>query len=436
MRTNGAVPSQGISMGLPTAQTRRNEFIQKLITLNSAAIENQHSDIFKQRNTDETCKLPQHFPEKSSNFQAYLHNEMDTIEKKVANQITHNSRQQNANGSVLTEFRIENLNSEQPSSDCEDYLNSEGLNEYNVDDDDDDEPIYATLSSRSCCSATTAANDDFEFFQHEEKISKLVNNEAEKITVLQMPEKQFLCGSRSEEENSGQSLLYRYQREMVATGDSSGQGYQCTDWTTNQNNEVLKLVLPLMESYRNQNDNMELSYHSDEIDNGKNVSHSKTITQNASEILRTVIQNELKNNKTNAFKKDTSCSADLNSGSKSKDNSGSYQNGSVTKSKNMHSNCDQCLKTEDQKEISPPISCENHELQVAKMNRKKKDKQTTLAGSLSLNNLDELLLEGDDELIVQRRSNRKGSNVKARNQSQNDHSSSDESEVRLLMSLL
>jgi hypothetical protein len=421
MRTNGAVPSQGISMGLPIAQARRNELIQKLITLNSAATENQRSDIFKQRNADEACKLPQHFPEKSGNFQAYLHNEMDTIEKKVANQITHNSRQQNGNGGVLTDFGIENLNSEQPSSDCEDYLNSEGLHEYNVDDDDDDEPIYATLSSRSCCSATTAANDDFEFFQHEEKISKLLNDDTEKIAVLQKSEKQFLCGSQAEEENSGQSLLYRYQREMLGSEDSIHPGYQCTDWTVNQNNEVLKLVLPLMESYKNQSDGIELSYHNDEIDNGKNISHSKTITQNASEILRTVIQNELKNNKSNAFKKDTDCSTDLNSGSrsKSKDNSCSYQNGSDTKSKNMHSNCDQYLKAEDKKEICS-----------------QRDKQTILAGSLSLNNLDELLLEGDEDLIVQRQRNRKSSNAKVRNRSQNDPNSSDESEVRLLMSLL
>jgi hypothetical protein len=79
------------------------------------------------------------------------------------------------------------LNSEQPSSDCEDYLNSEGLNEYNVDDDDD-EPIYATLSSRSCCSATVAANDDFEFFPHEEKISKLVSNDdTEKASCYKCP---------------------------------------------------------------------------------------------------------------------------------------------------------------------------------------------------------------------------------------------------------
>jgi hypothetical protein len=64
-----------------------------------------------------------------------------------------------------------------------------------------------------------------------------------------MPEKHFVCGSQSEEENSGQSLLYRYQRQMMGTGDHVHQGYQYTDWAVNQNNEVLKLVLPLIESY-------------------------------------------------------------------------------------------------------------------------------------------------------------------------------------------
>jgi hypothetical protein len=259
--------------------------------------------------------------------------------------------------------------------------------------------------------------------------------------MKQMPEKHFLSGSQSEEQNSGQSLLYRYQREMVGTGDSVHQGYQCTDWTVNQNNEVLKFEVPLMESYQNQNDNIELSYHSDEI-KGKTASHSKTITQNASEILRTVIQNELKNNKTNAFKRDTSCSTDFNCGSKSKskDNSCSYQNGSATKSKNMHSNCDQYFEADDQKEItSPEISCENLKLQVTNIHRKKRDKPSILAGSLSLNNLDELLLEEeeDNDLIVQRRiSNRKSCNVKVRNGYQNDPNSSDEREVRFLISLL
>lgn len=441
MRTNGAVPSQVISMGLPVAQTRRHELLQRLISLNTAAIENQHSDLFKQRTTDETCKLPQNFTEKACDFQAYLQTGMDTIEKKVANQITRNSRQQNKTGSIPTDFGIGNLNSEQPSSDCEDYLNSEGLNEYNVDDDDDDEPIYATLSSRSCCSATTAANDDFEFFQHEEKISKQVNNDTEKSTMLQKPEKHFLCGSQSEEENLGQSLLCRYQREMVGTGDCVHQGCQCTDWTVNQNNEVLKLVLPLIESYQNQNDDVELSYHSNEINKGKNISHSKTITQNASEILRTVIQNELKNSTSNAFKKGTNCSTGSKSGgteSKSKDNSCSHQYGSNTNSKNVQSSCEQYLEAEDQKEIiSPQSSCENLKLQVANMTRKKRVKQNMLAGSLSLNNLDELLLEEDeDDLVVQKRNSRKSSNSKMRNRPQNDLSSSDEREVRFLTSLL
>lgn len=421
MRTNGAVSSQGINMGLPVAQTRRNQLIQKLITLDTGSIENQHSNIFKQRNTDETCKQPQHFKEKANSFQVYLHNEMDTIEKKVANQITHNSRQQNGNEGVLNDFGIESLNSDQPS-DCEDCLNSEGLNEYNVDDDDDanddDEPIYATLSSRSCCSATTAANDDFEFFQHEDKISKLVNNneEIEIIPVQQMAEKRFLCGSQSEEENSGQPLLYRYQREKMAdTGDAIHEGCQCTDCTANQN-DVINLALPLREPYQNQN--MEFSYNKIETNNEKNVSHSRSITQNANEILRTVIQNELRNNRTNAFKKDPSCGTDSNSSSKSKsrDNSCSHQNGSDTKSNDVHPMCDKYLETD----------------QITSVNRKKRDKQSMLAGSQSLNNLDELLLEEDD-LIVQTSSSRKSSNVKAKNQPQNDPNSSDEREVRFLI---
>ncbi|PNF23937.1 hypothetical protein B7P43_G10037 [Cryptotermes secundus] len=433
MRTNGAVPSQIISMGLPVAQTRRHELLQRLISLNKAAIENQHSDLFKERTSDETCKLPQIFSEKSCDFQVYLQTGRDTIEKKATNPITHNSRQQNETGSVLTDFGIGNLNSEEPSSDCEDYLNSEGLNEYNVDDDDD-EPIYATLSSRSCCSATTAANDDFEFFQHEEKFSTHVSNDTEKSTMLQMPEKLFLCGSQSEEENSGQSLLSRYQREMVGTGDSVHQECQCTDWTVNQNNEVLKLVLPLIGSSQNQNDNMELSYHSNETSKGKNITHSKTIIQNASEILRAVIQNELKNSTSNAFKKGTNDNTGSNIGgteSKSKDNSCRHQYGSNTNSKNIQSSCEPYLEAEDQKEIiSPPRKCENLKLQVANMTRKKRVKQNMLAGSLSLNNLDELLLEEDEgDLVVQKRNIRKSSNSKMRNRPQNDPNSSDEREV-------
>jgi hypothetical protein len=96
------------------------------------------------------------------------------------------------------------------------------------------------------------------------------------------------------------------------------------------------------------------------------------------------------------------------------------------------------LETEDQKEIIfPQSSCENLKSQVTNMTRKKRVKQNMLAGSLSLNNLDELLLEEDkDDLVVQKRNSRKSSKSKMRNLPQNDPNSSDEREVRLLTSLL
>jgi hypothetical protein len=140
--------------------------------------------------------------------------------------------------------------------------------------------------------------------------------------------------------------------------------------------------------------------------------------------------------------KGTSCITSSNTGSESKRkyNSFSHQSESDTNSnKNVQSSCDHYLEAENQKEIiSPRSSCENLKLpQVTNMTRKNRvKKQDVLAGSLSLNNLDELLLEEVDDLVVQRRSSRKSSNAKMRNRPQNDPNSSDEREVRLLTELL
>jgi hypothetical protein len=440
MRTSGAMPSHSISMGLPTAQARRNELLQTLINLNTAAIENQHSDLFKQQtnNSDEIMKLSQNFTEKTCEFQAYV---PAGIEKKVSNQVTKNSRQQNGSGNMLTDFGIRNLNSEQPSSDCEVDLNSEDLNEYNVDDDDDEEPIYATLSSRSCCSATTAANDDFEFFQHEEKISKLVDNvidDTEKSTMLQNAEKHFVCRSQPEEGNSGQSLLYRCQREILGNGDRAHQAYKCADWTSDQNSEVSKLVLPLIESYQNQNDDTELPHHSNATYNRRNPSYSQAATQNATAILKTVIQNELKNNKFNAIMMNaisgSTCSNTGNVSKKKESNSSSHQTQSEINNKDLQCSCEQGLETEYQKgTVSPGSSHVNMNLKVAHVTnvsgRKRIKKQNILAGSLSLNNLDELLLEEDDNFLVQSSNSRASPNERTRSGSQNDSNSSDEREV-------
>lgn len=431
VRTSRAMPSH-ISMGLPGTQTRRNELLQTLINLSTATTENQHSDLLKQRTSiNDICKISQNFTEKACEFQAYLPTEMDSIEKKDTNQVSKNSRQQNGSGNTLTDFGIGNLNLEQLSSDCEDDLNSEDLNEYNVDDDDEDndEPIYATLSSRSCCSATTAANDDFEFFQHEDKISKLVGNGVDGT------EKHFICEPLSEEGNSGQSLLYRYQREMFGNEDSAHQSYQCGDWTVDENSEVLKRVLPLVQSYQNENNNVQLPYHGDATCNGRNRSHCQTITQNASEILKTVIHNELRNKKCNVFMKGTNDGTSTVTGSESKKkdyNPSSHQIQSETNSNNLQSSCVQDLETKDQKAFPLGSRCEHLNLRiphVGNVTRKKRvKKQNMLAGSLSLNNLDELLLEEEEEdLVIHSRSSRTSPHEKMKNGSQND--SSDEREV-------
>jgi hypothetical protein len=430
MRTSGAVPPHCITTGLPAAQMRRNELLQALINLNTAAIENQHSELFKQRTstTDGTIKLSQNFTDKTCDFQAYLPTGMETAEKKVANQVAQNSRQQNEKGNLLTEFRTGNLKSEQPSSDCEDFLNSDDLNEYNVDDDDD-EPIYATLSSHSCCSATTAANDDFEFFQHEEKMSETVDDTGNGI-VLRNNEKLCMYGTQSEERNSDQSLLYRYQREIFGNAEQVPQAYQCADWTVDKNNEVLKLVLPLIQSYQNQNNNTELPYQSTEQYNGKNLSHCQTVTQNESEVMKTVIQNEFKNYKYNAIMTGTSGRTNSSTDPESKkkrSNCNSQKIQSKGNKKNLH------LSPDDQKEaVSFASSNKNHNLKlpVTSVTRTKRvQKQNILAGSVSLNNLDELLLEEEkNDLVVHRRSRRNCYN-EMRNGPQNDPSSSDEREV-------
>jgi hypothetical protein len=141
--------------------------------------------------------------------------------------------------------------------------------------------------------------------------------------------------------------------------------------------------------------------------------------------------------------KGTSCITSSNTGSESKrkDNSFSHQSESDTNSnKNVQSSCDHYLEAENQKEIiSPRSSCGNLKLpKVTNMTRKNRvKKQDVLTGSLSLNNLDELLLEEvEDDLVVQRRSSRKSSNAKMRNRPQNDPNSSDEREIRLLTALL
>ncbi|KAJ9577583.1 hypothetical protein L9F63_005850, partial [Diploptera punctata] len=396
-----------ISMGLPNANARRNEMLQTLITLNSAAIDNSHSDIFKHRSnsTEETQKLNQTFTERPSEFQPYLSERLDTIEKKALTQVNQNSREESTNANVmLTDFGFSNLNLD-PQSDGED----EELTEYNVDDDDDDddEPIYATLSSRSCCSATTAANDDFEFFQHEEKISKHVgivetNNLTQNI-----------------DENHGQSLLYRYQREMRNSGERVSQAFQCADWTVDQNNEVLKLVLPLIESYTSQKGDKQSCHN-----NKQHVNNSKqrqdAIAQNASEIMKTVIENELKNSRHRLSKGSTKSSSSC---------------------EEKHRELSFCSRSEfnDDESCSRSLggdsitSCESFIYKPHVNNASKKKwnkKQNFLAGSLSLNNLDELLLEEEEEdATVRKRSNRSSPNDKSRNGSQNDPSSSDEREV-------
>lgn len=431
MRTSGSVPPHCITAGLPAAQMRRNELLQTLINLNSAATENQHSDLFKQQTstTDGTIKLSQNFTNKTYDLQGYLPAGMDAVEKKVANQVTQTSRQQNEKGTLLTDFRIGNLKSEQQSSDCEDYLNSDDLNEYNVDDDDE-EPIYATLSSHSCCSATTAANDDFEFFQHEEKMSETVDD-TEKGIVLHNDEELCGHGPQSEERNSDQSFLYRYQREILGNADHVPQAYQCADWTVDQNNEVLKLVLPLIQSYQNQNSNTEFSYQSNEHYNGKNLSHCQTITQNKGEVMKTVMQNDSENYRCNALMKGTSGrpTSNTNPETKRKDsNCNCQQSQPKANRKNRH------MSTDNQEEaVSHASSSKNHNLKlshVASVTRKKRvQKQNILAGSVSLNNLDELLLEEEEnDLVVQRRSRQTRHN-EMRNGPQNYPSSSDEREV-------
>ncbi|PSN31822.1 hypothetical protein C0J52_27410 [Blattella germanica] len=420
VRTSATVSSQGMKVVLPNANTRRNEMLQTLITLNSAAMDNPHSDMFKRRTNsiEETRKLNQTFSERSSEFQAYLPSEIDTIEKKVISQVNQNSREDTESGKVLlSEFGFSNLNLDQ-QSDGEDDLNSEDLTEYNVDDndeddeDDEDEPIYATLSSRSCCSATTAANDDFEFIQHEEKISKLVSS-SDRTDF-----------SENGDGNLGQSLLYRYQREMMESGDRVSQAFQCADWTVDQNNEVLKLVLPLIESYQNQKDDKELPYQSSLTYEKRSPPCQDAIAQNASEILKTVIENELKNSRQGLSKGSTKSSS--SSESKYRDSSScSYMSHSEL-NEDSKSSCSQSLGGESQ------TSCEslNYKPHVTNLSRKKRvKKQNFLAGSLSLNNLDELLLEEDeDEGTIRNRSSRSSPNENPRIASQNEHSP-DEREV-------
>ena len=408
MRTSAALPPHCISMGL-TNNTRRTEMLQTLITLNSAAVENSHSDIFKHKPncSEESHKLSQTFTERTPEF-PYLSEEMDSIDKKVI----QNSKEESLNTNVLmTNFGFSNLNLEH-TSDGEDDLNSEDLTEYNVDedeedddDDDDDEPIYATLSSRSCCSATTAANDDFEFFQHEEKISKHVRN-AEKNVIANM-----------NDEDLGQSLLYRYQREMKSPDERVSQAYQCADWTVDQNNEVLKLVLPLIESYKNKKDEKEP--YTQHVKNSK---HQDAIAHNASVIMKTVIENELKNSRDRLSKASTKSSSSTES---------KYRDLSLKRSEfgddDSKSSCTQSLGG------NSITSCESFEYKSHGSNghrMKQNKKQNFLAGSLSLNNLDELLLEEEEEEgSVQNRSSRSSPNEKGRNGLQNDSCSSDEREV-------
>jgi hypothetical protein len=434
-------------MGLPGAhsQTRRNELLQTFINLRTAVTENQHPDLFIQQKStsDGICKVTRNFTEKACEFQACLPTEIDSTEKKDPNQVSKNSRQENRGGNMLTDFGIE-INLEQPSSDCEDDLNSEDLNEYNVDDgdddDDEDEPIYATLSSHSCCSATTAANDDFEFFQHEEKISELVDNVVEvteNSIIPQNTKKHFVCGPESGDGHSDQSLLCMYQREIFKKEDCAHQSYQCADWTVDKNSEVSKLALPLIQSYQNQNNNMKLSYRSDATCSGKKQPHCRTITHSASEILKTVIQNELMNNKCNAFMKGSGDDTSRGTGGEPRRRGyDSYsRTQSETNSKNLQFSCVQGLETEDQKESHSVRSrCENLNLRiphVSNVTRKKRvKKQNLLAGSLSLNNLDELLLEeAQEDLVIRSKSSRTNPHEKMKNGSQNDSNSSDEREV-------
>ncbi|KDR23146.1 hypothetical protein L798_15228 [Zootermopsis nevadensis] len=395
VRTRGAVPSYNINVGRPGAQTRRNELLQTLINFSSASTENQHSDIFKRRicTNDDICKLSRNFSE----FEVYLPTEMDSVEKKDTDQVGKNSTQQSGSGNLLTDFGIGNLNSHLPSSDCEDDLNSEDLN----DDDDDDEPICAALSSRSCCSATTAANDDFEFFQHEQKTSR-----------FEGAEKDFTREPQSEEGNRGQSLLSGHQRETLGHEDNARQSYGRAD----ENSEVLKLVLPLIQSYQNSN-------------NTTRSGENRPRCQNASDILKAVIQNELGNNKCDVFLKN---SGDGTSESKRKiSNSCNHQTES-----NFESTCVQDLESEDKKGAAPLGSRHEHLNSriphVGKVTRKQRaEKGNILPGSLSLNNLDQLLLEEDDEDLVARSG--VSPQEKTRNESRTD--SSDEREVVLELPL-
>jgi hypothetical protein len=427
MRTSGAVPPHCTTTELLATQMGRNELLQTLINLKTAAIENQHSELYKQRKStiDGTIKLSQNFTDKTCDIQGYLPTEMDTVQKNVANQVTQNSRQQKEKGNLLTGFRIGNLKPEQPSSDCEDYLNSDDLNEYNVDDDDDDyaKSIYETLSSHSCCSATTAANDDFEFFQHEEQMSETVDV-TEKSTVLRNNEKLCIHGPQSEERNCDQSLLYKYHREILGHADYVPQAFQCADGTVDENNEVLKLVQSLRQSYQNQNNNTEFSYQSNKQCNGKNLSHCQTITRNESEVMKTVTQNDFKNYKCNALMKGTSgrSSTITDPEFKRKDSNCNFQQiQSKANRKNRH------------------LSRNTNSLKlshVTSVTRKKRDqKQSSLGSSVSLTNLDGLLSEEEEnDVVVQRRSRRKHHN-EIRNGPQNDSSSSDEIEVPFLIPL-
>ncbi|XP_069702877.1 uncharacterized protein [Periplaneta americana] len=368
MRTTGVLPPPQIAnVGL----TKRHELLHMLINLNAAALENQH---FKQR-----LEEPQNFAEKSCEFQPYLPKGMDSAKKKVTHQVSQTGNTK----PLLSDLEIGKitLKYQTSPSEHEDDFNSEEYNEYNVDDDDDDddnddEPIYATLSSHSCCSVTTAANDDFEFFQHEEKITKLIDSTANELS--QAKQNNFGQETPSDDSNSSQSLLYRYQREMK--GDRSRQLYRAVDWTVDPTNEVFRLVLPKLEPHHSQN-NCETP---PQANHAGTASHSQAVTQDDGG------EQQKETNKCRGSRKGSVCSShDIEPETNIDDVSSSFER-ETTDSEDLQSARFSDSSPESQN-VKLPV--------VTNMTRKK---QSTLAGAFSLNNLDELIIEEKEEEIAKR----------------------------------
>jgi hypothetical protein len=146
--------------------------------------------------------------------------------------------------------------------------------------------------------------------------------------------------------------------------------------------------------------------------------------------MKTSIQNGFENYKYNALMKDTSGRTGSSTDPEFKKK---YFNCNSQKIRSRRNRKDLHLSPDNQEDVFFASSNNNRNLKlphVTSASRTKRvQKQNILVGSVSLNNLDELLLEEEkNDLVVHRRSRQNCYN-EMRNGPQNDPSASDEREV-------